>query len=214
MIRRKCAWRLLVLAAAGLALAACHVVTHNETPLPPGVSAEDMTMGDPAAPVVFIEYAAPTCPHCAHFALDGLPHLKQDYIDKGKVYYVFRLFPLSAEDAAVEAIARCLPREKYFPFMDMMFRDQSEWDPDGYDIPDVYGALVKMAGRAGLSKEKVDACLADPKELERIGQVTKTAIDKYSLSGVPAFVIDGKVVEGYGNWDRLKAEIESKMPKP
>src|SRR5277367_1774237 len=67
---------------------------------------DDRTLGSPSAPVTVIEYAAPTCPHCAHFDMDVFPDFKREYIDTGKVYFVFRVFPLNAVDVAAEAMAR------------------------------------------------------------------------------------------------------------
>ena len=90
--------------------------------------ADDRTLGSPKAPLTIIEYAAPTCPHCAHFDETVFPTLKRDYIDTGKVYYVFRVFPLHPSDGAAEAMARCLPVDQYFQFIDMMFRNQAQWD--------------------------------------------------------------------------------------
>ena len=58
------------------------------------ITAHDMTMGNPKAKVVFIEYAAPMCPHCAHFNDDVMPEIKKAYIDTGKVFYVFRIYPI------------------------------------------------------------------------------------------------------------------------
>src|ERR1700750_2149727 len=105
---------------------------------------EDRTLGNPKAPLTMVEYAAPSCPHCAHFNEALFPYLKKNYIDTGKVYYVFRVFPLSQVDVAAEAIARCLPADNYFQFIDLLFRNQPKWDPDGYDIPDPAAALVNM----------------------------------------------------------------------
>ena len=50
----------------------------------------DIVMGDPDAPVEIIEYASMTCGHCAAFHNENLEPLKENYIETGKVYYVFR----------------------------------------------------------------------------------------------------------------------------
>ena len=72
------------------------------------VSLPDMTLGASDAPVTITEYAAPTCPHCARFNGDVFPKIKSEYIDTGKVRYVFRNFPLNATDAACEMVARSI----------------------------------------------------------------------------------------------------------
>jgi len=59
------------------------------------ITPHDMTQGNPKAKLVVIEYAAPRCPHCAHFNETTFPQLKKNYIDTGKVFYVFRVLPLA-----------------------------------------------------------------------------------------------------------------------
>ena len=91
--------------------------------------ATDRTMGNPKAPVVLIEYGAPSCPICAYFAQNEFPQLKQNYIDTGKIFYVFRVFPAARRWTAMsEKMARCLPEDKYFAFIDLLLRNQPKWD--------------------------------------------------------------------------------------
>ena len=54
----------------------------------------DMVIGAANAPVTIIEYASLTCPHCARFHTETLPKLKADYVDTGKVKFIFRDYPL------------------------------------------------------------------------------------------------------------------------
>ena len=170
----------------------------SEAALPAGgekygikLTSRDRTIGSPKAPILMVEYAAPTCPHCAHFDMDVFPELKQKMIDTGKVYYVFRVFPLGPVDVAAESIARCLPEDNYFQFIDLLFRNQSKWDPDGYDIPDVHGALVQMGSTAGLSADKVDACIGNQTVAQQVAQVGQDAQTKYNITGTPTFLVNG-----------------------
>jgi len=50
----------------------------------------DMVLGSADAPVEMIEYASFTCPHCARFHADVWPQLKADYIESGKVRFIYR----------------------------------------------------------------------------------------------------------------------------
>src|SRR3954462_7762649 len=77
------------------------------------ISPLDRTVGNRKAPVVLIEYAAPVCPHCAAFEIQDFPSLKAKYIDTGKVFYVFRVFPIRPGDGPAEKLAGCLPAENY-----------------------------------------------------------------------------------------------------
>jgi len=154
------------------------------------ITAHDMTMGNPKAKVVFIEYAAPMCPHCAHFNNDIMPEIKKSYIDTGKVFYVFRVYPIGAPDGVAEKLARCMAKAKYFPFMDQLFRSQQEWDPE-FGVQDVRGALLRQARIAGMSEGQFDTCVADTKEDAVINQVASDGQAKYNITGTPTIVING-----------------------
>ena len=65
----------------------------------------DMALGSKDAPVTIIEYASMTCPHCAAFTKDVFPQIKTNYIDTGKVRFIFREFPL--DQVALAASALC-----------------------------------------------------------------------------------------------------------
>ena len=74
--------------------------TADNQPMAIILAKTDRTLGSPKAPLTVLEYAAPTCPHCAHFDMDIFPQFKQQYIDTGKVFFIFRVFPLNAIDVA------------------------------------------------------------------------------------------------------------------
>jgi protein-disulfide isomerase len=158
---------------------------------------DDRTLGNPKAKVVLIEYAAPSCPVCAAFNEQSFAQLKQKYIDTGKIFYVFRVFPLRPDDGAAEKIARCLPEDKYFQFIDLLFRNQPKWDVE-YGVQDVHGGLVLLGRIAGMSAEQVDRCIANKAEDERINQVAAEGEAKYNITGTPTFVVNGEP-QGSGN---------------
>jgi len=174
---------------------------------------DDRTLGSPDAPIKVLEYAAPSCPHCAHFDETIFPDIKAKYIDTGKVFYIFRTFLLNPSDGAAEAIARCLPADKYFWFLDLLFRNQKTWDPE-YGITDVRGGLIQVARIAGMSTEKVDQCIADKNEQDRINQVAQDGETKYNIQGTPTFVVNGEIVQAEdATWPALQARFDSLLSK-
>jgi protein-disulfide isomerase len=172
----------------------------------------DRTLGKKDAPVLMVEYAAPICPHCAHFNETMFPQLKANYIDTGKVYYVFRVFPLQSADVAAEAIARCLPADNYFQFIDLLFRNQPKWDPEN-GVQDVHGGLVQMGRIAGLSAEQVDRCIGNQAEQQRIAKVGEDATTRYSINGTPTFIIDGQIHSTFQNYQELKDYLDNLLKK-
>jgi protein-disulfide isomerase len=117
------------LVAAGTALPALPAFAQSVDAaklLEPGVL-PDKVLGDENAPVAVVEYASMTCGHCANFHKEAYPHLKSEYIETGKVRFIFREFPLDPVAAAAFMLARCAPEEKYFDIVDLMFEQQRSW---------------------------------------------------------------------------------------
>src|SRR6478736_5031450 len=87
----------------------------------------DRVLGRTDAPVTIVEYASATCPHCAAFHKDVFPQLKSEFIDTGKVRFIFREFPFDDLALAAFMLARCAPPDKYFPMIDVLFEQQKVW---------------------------------------------------------------------------------------
>ena len=87
----------------------------------------DMAIGDENAPVTIIEYASYTCPHCATFHQGPFKKLKADYIDTGKVRFIYREVYFDRYGLWASMIARCGGPEKFFGITDLIFAGQSTW---------------------------------------------------------------------------------------
>jgi len=174
------------------------------------LTAYDRRMGSPKAPILMVEYAAPSCPWCARFDMTLFPQLKKNYIDSGKVQYVLRVYPRGAADIGAEAIARCLPVSGYFPFIDLLWRNQDKWDPEN-GVQDVHAGLVQMGGMAGLAPAKIESCIADTEEAERASQVGQDAQTKYNINSVPTFIINGQMHQNFSDWPSLQRLLDSML---
>lgn len=155
------------------------------------ITADDHTLGNKNAKVVLIEYAAPVCPHCAHFNETIFPDIKKKYIDTGKVFYVFRVFPIRPGDGPAQKLALCLPADKYMAFIDLLFRNQPKWDADEYPGADLHGGLLLMARMAGMSAEQADQCMASTAQEERINRVASEGESRYAINSTPTFIVNG-----------------------
>jgi len=52
-------------------------------------------LGDENAPVTIVEFGDYQCPICQRFHANTLPQIKSEYIETGKVKYIFKDFPLT-----------------------------------------------------------------------------------------------------------------------
>jgi protein-disulfide isomerase len=212
---------LVVAAAIALGVIAYSLLSGNsETTIPEDankggivLTERDRDQGSMSAPILMVEYAAPTCPICAAFDMELLPKIKQKYIDTGKVHYVFRVYPLSSVDVAAEGMARCLPKQNYFSFIDMLYRNQDKWDPDGHEIADIHGALVEMGARAGMSAKQVDTCIGDTTMQAQTTKIGQDAETKYGINGTPSFIVNGQKRVGVGSWEDWQSFLDGMLAK-
>jgi protein-disulfide isomerase len=163
----------------------------------------EQAIGSDYAPVTIIEYASLACPHCARFAEDTFPKLKKQYIDTGKVRYIFREFSLDPASAGAFMLARCAPKDTYFSVIDLFFQTQKEWAVEKPLSP-----LRSVAMQAGFTDESFRVCLANQKLLNGIEQVRDRAAQKFKVDATPTFFINGKKYAGDISIEDLGKAIE------
>jgi protein-disulfide isomerase len=163
----------------------------------------DRQLGPDNAPVTIVEYASTTCPHCANFHKTTFPELKKRYIDTGKVRFIFREFVLNPLDAGAVMLARCLDKDKYFDFVDILFHKQQDWVVQKPIEP-----LLAIAKQAGFTKESFEACLKNQKLLEGIEAQRNRAADKFGVKSTPTLFINGKIHRGGMSIEDLEKELK------
>ena len=188
-------------ALAGLALGGASAFAQNLAGLNDPPAFGEMTLGPDDAKVTVIEYASATCPHCAAFHNETFEALKKEYIDTGKIKFVFREFP--HQDAALAAfmLARCAPKEKYFPLIDVFFETQPEWTKDPL------AGLNKIAQQAGFTQENFDACMKNETVARDILAV-RTKAEGFGVTGIPTFFVNGERYEGETTIEAFRAKID------
>ena len=170
------------------------------------VSLPDMALGSADAKVTIVEYAAATCPHCARFNATVFPKLKSEYIDTGKVRYVFREFPLNIKDVACSMLARSIAGSdsgKYFAIVDTFFRQQDQL------VDKTTETLTRVGKQAGLSQQAVEACLKDQAMLDKLKADRKFAIDVLRVEGTPTFFVNGEAIVGETPFEEFDKKIKS-----
>lgn len=168
--------------------AATETVAEKPAPVTytPVMQAEGRAIGKKDAPIQIKEFASLTCGHCAHFHNDVLDEFRVKYVDTGLVRIQFEAFPLNKPAVDATKILNCLPDSQYYSFMAMLFQTQEHWAfSSDYMTP-----LRQNAKLAGLSDEKIDACLNDKVAEEKIVTTMQENAKKYSIDSTPSFVIN------------------------
>ncbi len=180
--------------------------------LAPRKEGDDMVMGADNAPVTLIEYASLTCPHCAHFNEATFPKLKSEYIDKGLVKYIYRDFPLDRMALSASEIARCAGPERYFNFIDAIFRQQMSWT-SGKDANAIIANLKSLARQGGLSDQAADACLADKALQDAVLAQSLKGEKEFKVDSTPTLIINGEKHPGALSFEELEAILKPLVKK-
>jgi protein-disulfide isomerase len=171
------------------------------------VSLPDMALGPADAAVTITEFASMTCPHCAAFNATVFPKIKSEYIDSGKIRYVFREFPLDVKAAAGSMLARCIAKDdagKYFAVVDLLFRQQNDWV-----TKNTTDTLTRIGKQAGLSAQAVDDCLKDQALLDKIAADQKYAGEVLKVDSTPTFFVNGEKIKGEASFEEFDKKIKS-----
>lgn len=153
---------------------------------------DEMTIGAEDAPVTMIEYASYTCPHCANFHATAFKQIKKNYIDTGKVKFIYREVYFDRYGLWASMIARC-DSSKFFGMNDLIYSGQDKWARAGGPA-EIVGELRKIGRLAGLEEDTLEACLKDGDKARTLVAWYQHNAEADEVSSTPSFVVNGKKV--------------------
>ena len=194
------------------------VATVTPSPTPDTDFATELgpALGDPAAPVLVVEFSDYQCPFCLRHFQQTLPLIKQDYIDAGKVRYVFKDFtptlfnPSYHPQAVVAAMAaECSGAQgEYWAMHDKLFSEQARW-ADNAAAADV---LKSFAAELGLDAATFGSCLDSQQFLDEIGADLEEGVAA-GVQGTPGTFVNGVFVSGAQPYEVFRQIIEAELAK-
>jgi len=168
----------------------------------------EKSIGSADAPVTMIEYSSLTCPHCANFHTDVLPHIKRDYVDTGKVRIVFKDFPLGNLAMAAAMIARC-SGDNYISMIDALFQSQKSWAQS--DTP--FDAIAGIARLSGMTIDDLENCLDNRELLNALQAVSQDASQNLGVDSTPTFFVEGVKVPGHLPYEDFKEILNKALDR-
>lgn len=174
------------------------------TTVPPGITQNGQTRGDPAAPVTIDEWADFQCPACGIFSRQTEPQIISTYVAKGQVKIVFHNFAfLGAESNWAAEAALCAGEQgKFFEFHDRLFASQAGENKGAF----AKDKLKKMGTDLGLSPSFA-ACVDSGKYAQSVRDEQNVGQGK-GVSKTPTHFVNGKKYEGAYSFDEMKNIIE------
>jgi len=165
----------------------------------------DRAMGDPNAPVTVIEYASLTCPYCRRFHADVFPRFKRNFIDTGKVYFIYREFPIGRSAGTAAIAARCVPEKYYFAANWKLLAQQRQWVSQEVR----YDAIYKVVQEFGLDRAAFDSCMENQTIIDGLNQVKERGRD-LGVSATPTVFVNTEMRRGGISYEDLVELINAK----
>jgi len=171
---------------------------------------DDFVMGDEKAPVIMVEYASMSCPHCAHFSNTVLPELEKKYVQTGKMRYILRQFPLNEAALKAAMLLECVGEQnsaKYYVFAKVLFDAQNKWAFDNNYLSGL--ETISMVG--GLNREQFQNCVSNTDREMRLLKIKKLATEELKVPSTPYIFIGGEVYAGERTVEAVSAFIDAKL---
>lgn len=207
--RRQLLAKIIMTGVAGMGAATLLSARATAQPVAPIMG--DVVLGDAAAPVTVIEYASFTCPHCKNFHATVLNDLKTNYIDTGKVHFIYREVYFDRFGLWAGMVARCAGPDKYFGISNLIYEQQAEWTK-GENPGAVADNLAKIGRSTGLTSDEIDACLRDEAMATAMIKVFEDTTAADGINSTPSFIIDGEKFSNM-NYADFAEILDAKLPK-
>lgn len=163
---------------------------------------DDPVKGNANAPVTIIEFSEFQCPFCGRFARDTLPQIKTNYIDTGKVKFIYRDFLVHSTSQKAQEAAECAEEQgKFWEMHDLLYQNQGALDVD---------SLKGYASQLGLNTATFNSCLDSGKHANEVNKDTtdgRTA----GVRGTPTFFINGEKLVGAQPYATFQQAIEKAL---
>jgi protein-disulfide isomerase len=177
------------------------------TPLPRPAS-NDSTLGDPAAPVRVEEFSDFQCPYCRRFFQEVEPQLIPAYVESGKVYFVYRHFPILGAPSARAGEASLCAREQglFWPYHDVLFLNQDETNPQSFS----QARLLEFAKGIGADSSEFSTCVDDRRYAGEVQADAQAALSA-GMNSTPSFMINGRSLVGLVSYEEFSRIIDEAL---
>jgi protein-disulfide isomerase len=178
---------------------------------------DDPVRGDQDAPITIVEFSDFQCPFCARFQIQTLPLILEQYVETGKVKFVYRDFPIqNSHPNAMPAAAasECAhEQDKYWEYHDALFENQTVWNK--VEITSAITIFKEFATELNLNQEQFDSCLDSGKYIEEIKNDLNDGRN-YGITGTPGFFIGNDDIgfvklNGAQPFEAFKSVIDSQL---
>jgi len=174
----------------------------------PKSASVELSLGAADAPVVVVEYADFQCPYCGKFALGTEQQLRKDYVDSGKVRFVYRHFAFLGNEStwAAEASECANEQGRFWDYHDKLYQEQRGENQGAFSQDN----LKRFAADLGLDTQKFNQCLDSGKYESQVRAAFDEAL-RLRIDSTPTILVNGQLLQDGSRYPVLQAAIEAAL---
>ena len=155
--------------------------------------------------VTLEEFGDFQCSHCAQFALGMGKQVKEDFVNTGRIRFLFRHFPFIGEESfrAAEATECARDQDKFWEYHDTVFENWDGVNQGAYSDDNLKG----FASRLQLDRDAFDSCLANGKYRGKVEEDLQLG-ERMGVNSTPSLFLQGRRIQ-VADYSDLAALIES-----
>ncbi|HTP09111.1 MAG TPA: thioredoxin domain-containing protein [Anaerolineae bacterium] len=163
-------------------------------------------LGNADAKVTIVEFADYQCPFCKRYHDTVGPDLLKQYVDSGKVSFVYKHSAFLGQESiwAAQAAECAADQGKFWEYHDLLFSKQNGENVGTFTKEN----LMAYAKELGLDSTQFDPCLQNDVTLQRVISDTNEG-RQVGVSGTPTFFINGKPLVGAQPLQAFQDQIDA-----
>jgi protein-disulfide isomerase len=189
----------------------CGLLLHPSTSASQSKTANELSvgsgpiLGSASAPVTIIEFSDFQCSFCKRFWAETLPKVREAYIDKGKVQFIYRHFAILGKhsEQAAQAAECASVQRKFWEYHDQLFNNQG-----GLAFTET--KLRQYARDIGLNAGAFGTCLGSGKYKDKVERETAAAA-YLGGRGTPFFIVNQRHLVGAQPYDVFRKAIDEEL---
>lgn len=174
------------------------------------LGAKGFSKGDPNAKVTVVEFADYQCPFCERLFTQVIPSLDKEYVNTGKVRFVYRDYAFLGQESTWSAeAARCANEQgKFWQYHDYLFTHQGAENSGAFSKAN----LKKFAVALGLNASQFNTCLDSDKYATEVSQDFQEG-QAAGVNGTPGSFVNGVMINGAVPYATFKTAIDAALAK-
>lgn len=174
------------------------------------VTADDPVKGKSTAKLTIVEFGDYQCPFCGRFFKEIEPQIIKDYVDTGKVKFVYKNLAFLGQESKDAANAALCAKEqnKFWEYHGKIYSSQGGENQGTFSITN----LKKFASDLGLDTNKFNSCLDGQKYNSQVLADIAEA-NKNGFQSTPSTAIGTTPIIGAQPYSQFKTIIDAELAK-